>query len=172
MPKPSPRDGDMGKGKSFPLGCSSQRDEPPSWHHGAGINQFPTKTMLLLAFLPPTPPPVWGLAAMGTGRWHAQLRLRGEVTSPLGTWPLPQHLRGEVLWGWARGTESSSHGVAVLTQTLCHSCPPGQRGGSGAKMAAALSFLPTSRYPRCQGRVCAEGGAPREGQNPPTSTQR
>lgn len=87
-------------------------------------------------------PLFWGMAAMGTERWHAQLRLHGEVTSPLGTWPLPQHPPGEVLWGWVRGTERSSHGVAVPHPDSL-SLPSFSAGaGAGTTMVATLSFPP------------------------------
>lgn len=69
-PNLPPGTGDTGKGESFPLGCSSRRAEPPSLHHGAEINYFPTKTMLLFAFPPPC---LFGAGSIGDQGWHAQL---------------------------------------------------------------------------------------------------
>lgn len=56
--------GDSVKGRSFPLGCCSQRAEPPSWHHSAGRNCFPTKQC---CFLHSTPPAFFGMTVVGTG---------------------------------------------------------------------------------------------------------
>lgn len=47
--------GDPGKDRSFPLGCCPPWAEPPSLHHGAEINYFPTKTMLFFCIPSPRP---------------------------------------------------------------------------------------------------------------------
>lgn len=89
--------------------------------------------------------------------------------------------RGFVSWGAGREGPSTPDVEGPFLSLLrvwdTHSVTPGQEGGPGAKLVAALSpslQVPSMGHCRGGGMEGTEGGhwAPREGQDPQSSTQR